>query len=113
MGVSIGKFYIGYRNNDPKLWKKYIFPKYYISPQYKHEYFKFYVRWLNFFFTMPRKCDCCGKYMDGSGGTTIWDMGGNTKLLTICSKCKDGKKFVDKDGREYTGYQAWLKEMWQ
>lgn len=113
MGISIGKFYIGYRSNDSQFWKKYIFPKYYVSPQYKHCYFRFYIRWLNFFFTMPRKCECCGKYMDSTGGTHIWDMEGNTKLLTICKNCRDNKKFIDKNGIEYTGYSAWLQEMWQ
>ena len=51
--------------------------------------------------------------MDSRGGTHIWDIDGNTKLITICRKCRDNKKFIDKNGKEYTGYSAWLQEMWQ
>lgn len=81
MGISIGKTYIGYRSHDSHLWKKYLLPKYYNSPKSKHCYFKFYIRWLNFFFCKPRKCECCGKYMDGSGGTHIWNIEGNKNCL--------------------------------
>ena len=75
--MTIGKLSIGYRSADAYAWKKYLIPKYYISPKFKHHYFRFYIRWLNFYFCKPRKCDCCGRYLDGKGGTNFWDYDGN------------------------------------
>ena len=102
MGISIGKFHVGYRSNDPQLWKKYRFPKYYISPPYKHEYFKFYIRWLNFFFTMPRKCECCGEFKKGNEWGAYKSNYDNRvcysclikmKECSICSELKKQKEF--------------------
>ena len=111
MGVTIGKLYIGHRNNDAHLWKKYLMPKAYNSDRYfKHHYYKFYYRWLNFFWCMPRKCECCGKYMTEAGGTNIYDRNGNNLLITIC---KDSKECVDEYGIKHKGYTAWLHELWK
>ncbi len=117
MGLRIGKIYIGYRSNDPHSWKNFLLPRYYDNPRRKdlsrHPYFKYYMRWLNFFICKPRKCECCGKYMDGRGGTHIWDKDGNKILFTICARCVESKEYTDEDGWKYTGYIAWLRETWQ
>lgn len=114
MGVTIGKLHIGHRNNDAHLWKKYLIPKAYNSDRYfKHHYYKFYYRWLNFFWCMPRKCECCGKYMTEAGGTNIYDRNGNNLLITICKPCKDSKECVDEYGIKHKGYTAWLHELWK
>lgn len=110
--MKIGKLSIGYREHDKYLWKKYLLPKAYISSKHKHDYFKFYYRWLNLFWCMPRKCECCGNYMTSKGGTHIWDFDGNKKVITVCENCLDNKVYVDKDGCAYYGYIAWNRETW-
>ncbi len=111
--MKIGKFYIGIKA-DTHNWKKYLLPHAYCSDKnYKHEYFKFYYRWFNVFWCFPRKCECCNQYMDSRGGTNIWNAQGDKILLTVCRNCKENKTYIDKEtGRSYTGYLAWLKELW-
>ena len=113
MNIQIGALHIGYRSHDKRRWKKYLIPKAYCKDKrYKHSYFKFYYRWLNFFWCMPRKCECCGQYMTSPGGTHIYDINGNNILKTICKNCKDTKEYVDNHGTIYKGYAAWLQELW-
>ena len=111
--MTIGKLSIGNRSADAYAWKKYLIPKYYISPKFKHHYFKFYIRWLNFYFCKPRKCDCCGRYLDGKGGTSFWDYEGKELRVTVCYTCRENKIYTDKRGRIHTGYDAWLYEVWE
>ena len=111
--MKIGKLHIGYRTHDSHRWKKYLLPKAYNSDRYyKHDYFKFYYRWLNFYWCMPRKCECCGKYMPSIGGIHIWNYEGTQIITTICRNCVDTKKYTDKDGRVHEGYNAWIRETW-
>ena len=111
--MTIGKLSIGYRSADAYAWRKYLIPKHYISPKSKHDYFKFYIRWLNFYFCKPRKCDCCGKYLDSKGGTNFWDYDGNKVVVTVCYTCRENKIYTDKRGCTHTGYNAWLYEVWE
>ena len=106
--MNIGKLHIGYRSHDKHLWKKYLLPKAYLSDKYfKHNFFKFYYRWLNFFWCMPRRCECCGNYMTGAGGNHIKNFDGDKIVITICANCMDSKEY---NGRK--GYSAWLHEVW-
>jgi len=109
--MHIGKLYFGYRDHDSHLWKRYLLPKAYNSDRkHKHEYFKFYYRWLNFYWCMPRKCDQCGRYVDSNGGHHIWDTTGEHIIITVCNNCYYSKTYTDREGRKYYAYLAWLKE---
>ena len=113
--INIGKLHIGYRDHDSRLWKKYLLPKAYNTDRiYKHNFYKFYYRWLNFYWCMPRKCECCGNYMTAAGGTHIWDREGENIHITICKNCCDNKEYVDISDPSYVykGYVAWLHEYW-
>ena len=109
--MIIGKLHIGYRTHDSHRWKEYLLPKAYNSDRYyKHDYFKFYYRWLNFYWCMPRKCECCGKYMTSSGGVHVWNREGTEIIITICKLCEKYKTYIDDEGNIYHGYLAWLHE---
>ena len=111
--IRIGKLTIGIRGEGifSSSGKNYIIPKYYISPKTNHHSYKFYIRWLNFFCIMPRKCDNCKNYITNSG-THIWNIEGNKILTTICRSCKENKEYTNSSGSKITGYTAWLAELW-
>ena len=109
--MKIGKLHIGYRKHDSHRWKEYLLPKAYNSDRYyRHHYYKFYYRWLNFFWCMPRKCDCCKKYLSECGGTRLYSYQLPEFDMIVCKTCLNTREYTDAKGVTYRGSQAWLHE---
>lgn len=108
--MKIGRLTIGRRTFDRHLWKKYLIPRNIVS---NHVYFKFYYRWLNFYFCMPLKCGSCGKYLENYSGARIYNREQTKLLITVCRTCKENKVYTNEDGTVTKGYLAWLRDMWE
>lgn len=91
MQIIIGHFSFGI-HSDKYSWRKYLYPQNFFKKPYEHHYYKYYYRWLIFFWCKPRKCELCGKYMTSKGGYNIWDKNRDEILITICDPCYKSSK---------------------
>jgi len=112
MEIKIGQLRIGRLNSDLYRWNRYLLPKAHYNDRYlKDTYFKFYYRWLIFYWYIPRKCDQCDNYVDKYGSHHIYDCDGKI-IMTVCHKCYHSKEYTDIYGRKYCGSIAWMEEQW-
>ena len=101
--VGIG-IYRGIGNAGFREWKKYLKPRNMVSDSSNYKY---YYRWLCFYFCKLKKCDKCGK---SNAGYQIWSLDGKKVVMNLCHDCYYHRSYKSKDGFTYCGYNAWLHE---